>query len=308
MKELNAVTVATVLPFLPDGAIDWDSYSRLLDHCATPDGIGAVFVNGHAGEVAALSPDERCEVIRRTRAAIGRTRPIMAGIVAYSTAEAIERTREARDAGADVAVLFPFPQFSAGGGADMRAGPAYVEAVHRAVPMPLSIFQYPLQSGAGFSTAVLKEIARNPAVIAIKEGSGTIDAYEDNWRALKAVRPDLMILPSNYGWFLPQLAVGGDGILSGLASLLPRELVAIWRASEAGDLAAMRAASDVLYPIVRGIYGAPPLMDMHTRIKAALADWGVISYGHPRPPLPPLTQDVSSYVTRLCGPLKPTRF
>ena len=299
---LESVTVATVLPFLSDGAIDRDSYRRLLDHCATPDGVEAVFVNGHAGEVAALTPAERSEVIDLTRAHIGPDRTLMAGIVAYSTAEAIARTREAREAGADVAVLFPFPQFGAGGGADRRAGPAYVAAVHAAEPeMPLSIFQYPLVSGAGFSTEVLTEIAGHPAVVAIKEGSGTVEAYEDNWRAIKAVRPDMRILPSNFGWFLPQIAIGADGLLSGLASLAPNELVALWRAGEAGDLAAMRAASDRLYPIVRGIYGAPPLMDMHTRIKAALCAMGVIAHDHPRPPLQPLLPEVRDRVAALAG-------
>lgn len=297
--EIDSVTVATVLPFLPDGAIDWDSYRRLLDHCATPDGVKAVFVNGHAGEVAALTAEECSEVIRVTRAHLGPERTIMAGIVAYSTAETIARAREARQAGADMAVLFPFPQFAAGGGADRRAGPAYVAAVHDAVPMPLSIFQYPLTSGAGFSTEVLTDIARHPSVVAIKEGSGTVEAYEDNWRAIKTARPEVRILPSNFGWFLPQVAIGADGLLSGLASLAPRELVDLWRAGEARDLAAMRAASDRLYPIVRGIYGAPPLMDMHTRIKAALCAMGVIAYDHPRPPLQPLLPEVRDRVTAL---------
>lgn len=299
MFELDAVTVATILPFFPDGRIDWDSYSRLLDFCVTPDGVKTVFVNGHAGEVGALTPDERAEVIRRTREHVGARIPLMAGIVAYSTAEAITRTREAREAGADVASLFPVPQFSAGGGADPRVGPAFVNAIHEAVPMPLAIFQYPLGSGAGFSTAVLTEIARNPAVLAIKEGSGTIDAYEDNFRALKAIRPDIKMLPSNYGWFMPQLAVGADGILSGLASLAPHELVALWQAYLANDLPAMRAASDRLYPIVRGIYGAPPLMDMHTRIKAALVEKGIIAHGAPRPPLAPLTDEVTASLRKM---------
>ena len=94
---------------------------------------------------------------------------------------------------------------------------------------------------------------------------------------MKAVRPDLAFLPSNFNWFLPQLAVGGDGILSGLASLTPHWLIDLWRAAQARDLEAMRAASDRLYPIVRTIYGAPPLIDMHTRIKVGLKKLGLIA-------------------------------
>ena len=57
--RLTDVVVATVLPFTDNGAIDWESFRRLLDFCATPDGISSVFVNGHAGEGASLSPAER---------------------------------------------------------------------------------------------------------------------------------------------------------------------------------------------------------------------------------------------------------
>lgn len=293
-KDLRGVTVATVLPFHPDLSIDWDSYARLLQHCATRPGIVSVFVNGHAGEAAALSPLERIEVIRRTRAFAGDRLPLMAGIVAYSTAEAVERAREAREAGADIGVLFPFPQYSGGGGSHPQAAVHYVQSVLDAVDLPLSVFQYPLRSGAGYSPQVLAAIAKLPRVLAIKEGSGDIGAYEDNLRAVKAVAPEVAMLPSNYDWLLAQLAVGGDGILSGMGSLVPDELVELWSAAQAGDLAAMRRASDKLYPVVRAIYGAQPLMDMHTRIKVALQQLGIIDHALPRPPLmpvPPATAD-----------------
>jgi 4-hydroxy-tetrahydrodipicolinate synthase len=282
--RLDGVTVVTVLPFAADLSIDWASYERLLDWCATPDGIRAVFVNGHAGEAAALTPEERTDVIRSTRARVP-DKPVMAGIIATCTSDAILRTREAKAAGADVAVLFPLPQFSAGGASDPRVGPAFVRQVAEAVDIPLSLFQYPLASGFGFTTAVLREIALIPGLIAIKEGSGDIRAYEDNVRMLRAEAPHVAMLSSNFDWFLAQLSIGADGILSGLASLAPHLFVELWRATERQDLRAMRAVSDELHPIVRAIYGATPLMDMHTRIKVALVHLGIIADGRPRPPL-----------------------
>jgi 4-hydroxy-tetrahydrodipicolinate synthase len=296
-SQLRGVVVATVLPFNKDGAIDWASYDRLLSYCATPQGISAVFVNGHAGEGATLTPAERAEVIVRTRKRIG-DRPLMSGVIAYSVAEAIEQARQAEKAGADCAVLFPLPGLGAGASATPRAPVAYVKAVSEAIKIPVSIFQYPLASGLGFTTDTLAEMARLPKVIAIKEGSDTMTAYEDNWRRVKEVRPDLAFLPSNFNWFLPQLAVGGDGILSGLASLTPHWLIDMWRASEARDLAAMRAASDRLYPVVRSIYGAAPLIDMHTRIKVGLKKLGIIENATPRPPLMPVLPEIAAHVER----------
>jgi 4-hydroxy-tetrahydrodipicolinate synthase len=296
--KLRGVVVATVLPFTKDGAIDWAGYARVLDYCACPTGITAVFVNGHAGEGATLSATERTEIIARTRAHIG-SKTLLAGVIAYSTAEAIAQAREAQAAGADCAVLFPLPGLGAGATATPRAPLAFVKAVTESIAIPVSIFQYPLASGLGFTTETLVEIARVPKVIAIKEGSDTMLAYEDNWRKIKAVRPELVILPSNFHWFLAQLAVGGDGILSGLASLTPHWLIDLWRAADARDLGAMRTASDRLYPIVRTIYGAPPLIDMHTRIKVGLKKLGLIANATPRPPLMPVLPDIVAQVERV---------
>ena len=171
-------------------------------------------------------------------------------------------------------------------------------AVADAVPdIPLSIFQYPVAT-AGYSTDVLIEIAKMHRVVAIKEGSGDVAIYEDNWRRLKAEAPDVLMLPSNYDWFLAQLAVGADGVLSGLASLTPHLFVDLLAATRAGDLNAMRAVNDRFYPIVRSIYGARPIMDMHTRIKVALHHLGIIANPLPRPPLPPVSGAVADAVRR----------
>ena len=115
--SLAGVTVATVLSFDENFAIDWKSYDRLLQYCTTQRGINAVFVNGHAGEGATLTPAERIEVLKRTRAFIGKEKPLLTGLIAYSTADAVQQARDAEENGADVVVVFPMPQFSAGASA-----------------------------------------------------------------------------------------------------------------------------------------------------------------------------------------------
>jgi len=295
--NLRGVTVATVLPFHADGAIDWDGYARVLDYCAVPDDIAAVFVNGHAGEGGSLTAEERSEVIVRTRRQID-AKPLLAGIIAHGTAEAVAEARRAEAAGADCVVLFPPAPLGGGAAATPRAPVAYVRAITQAVGVPVSLFQYPLASGFGFSTETLAALAQVPGVVAVKEGSDDMRAYEENVRAIKAVAPHVAVLPSNYNWFLAQLAVGGDGILSGLASLTPAWLADLWRAAEAQDLAAMRRASDRLHPVVRAIYAAKPVIDMHTRIKVGLVELGIIRDATPRPPLMPVLPEIRDDIAR----------
>lgn len=283
-KDLGGITVATVLPFHEDGAIDWPGYEAVLDHCARPETTDCVFVNGHAGEATALTPAERTEVIRRTRDQIGPGRILMAGVVPTGYPDAIAQAEAAREAGADIAVLFPAEALG-GGNANTQAGVKFIEALARDLQMPLSIFQFPIASGFGFSTQVLAEIARIPEVVAIKEGSATLLAYDENRRAVQAAAPEVAMLPSNFHWFFAQVALGGDGILSGLASLVPGLLSDLWTAAQDMDLARMRAANDRLYPVVRAIYGPAPVIDMHTRMKDGLRLMGIIQNSAPRLPL-----------------------
>jgi 4-hydroxy-tetrahydrodipicolinate synthase len=122
-------------------------------------------------------------------------------------------------------------------------------------------------------------------------------AYDENRRAVKMVDPGVAILPSNYNWFLPQLAIGGDGILSGLVSLAPRLFAELWRASTACDLTAMRDVNERLYPIVRAIYGPAPIIDMHTRMKVGLKALGIIAHADPRPPLLPIAPELCEAIS-----------
>ena len=294
--SLSGVTVATVLPFSDDLFIDWKSYDRLLEYCTTPKGIDSVFVNGHAGEGATLLPEERVEVIRRTRAFIGADVPLLSGVIPYSTDDGVRQAKEAQDNGADVAVLFPMPQYAAGASSDPRYVVDYVDRVLDAVTIPVSIFQQAVSAGVGFTTAVLLELVKRERVIAIKEGSGDITLYEDNWRLLKKAAPAVQILPSNYHWLFAQVATGSDGILSGMASLIPHMLCDLWAATKAEDLKAMRKINDDLYPIVRTIYGSPPLIDMHTRLKVGLEHLGIIANAKPRPPLLPVPRETEARV------------
>ena len=133
-------------------------------------------------------------------------------------------------------------------------------------------------------------------------------ARSGNYRRLKSEAPRVAMLPSNFDWFLAQCAVGADGILSGLANLTPHLLVDLWRATKALDLGAMRDAADRLYPIVRTICGAPPRMDMHTRIKAGLEHLGVIDCATPRAPLLPISGDLAAHVARTVDEASLARF
>jgi len=285
MSKIQGLVVATVTPYHADGSIDWASFDRMIDHISGERGVTGIFVNGHAGDASLLNAEERRQVIARAKDRLLDHQTLFAGAVSMSTHGVCEEARMAEDLGADVVVPFPAPAMAQGAMASDAVPMAFFEKVTASTKLPLSIFQMPLGSGLGMKTDGLVKLVKNFPIVAIKEGSDTIVAYEDNFYAIRDANPDVAILPSSYDFFLAQLAVGADGILSGLGSLAPRLLAKLWNDSVSGDLDAMRETSRELYPLIRAIYGSKVRMHMHTRIKAGLMSMGIIENYLPRGPL-----------------------
>lgn len=297
--RLQGVIPANILPFSQDLRINFDSLERALAYMTSPEGVTGIVTNGHAGETASLAPDERAQVIRFVVKQVGDRMPVIAGIFAQSTADAIAQVRDAQRHGARAALIFP-PAIFAGGANRIPDVPVrFFRDIAEATDCPLVIFQYPPAGGWGYSPETLARICEIPQIVGIKEGSGDLVAYEDNLRAVRAVRPEVAILPSNFHWFLAQVAIGADGILSGLASLTPRWFCDLYAAVQAGDLAQAQKLNDSIYPTIRVIYGAPPLLNMHTRIKVALRHLGVIATDIPRPPLLPIPSEEAMRICRV---------
>lgn len=308
--RLHGVIPAHILPFSPDLAIDFDSFEGALACMTAPEQVTGIVCNGHAGETASLSPEERGQVIRFVVKQVGQRMPVIAGIFAQATAEAIAQVKDARRQGARAALIFPPTIFASGAVRQPEVPVRFFRDIAEATDFPLVIFQYPPAGGWGYTPETLARICELPQVVGIKEGSGDIVAYEDNLRAVRAVRPDVAILPSNFLWFLAQVAIGADGILSGLASLTPQWFCDLYAAAQAADLARAQKLNDAIYPIVRVIYGAPPLLNMHTRIKVALRHLGVIATDVPRPPLLPIPPEEQKRICRVvddAGLVMPSR-
>jgi 4-hydroxy-tetrahydrodipicolinate synthase len=282
------VVPALLTPFDPDGGIDELALQSFAERIASIEGVGAVFCTGHAGEVAAMSRDERRHVTRLTVEAVGGRVPVIAGVYTDSYPEAVAMARDAREAGASAVTLFAPPVFADGATESSEAPFQFFQTVAQGAEIPLVVFQFPPSSGLGYDTETLVRLAGLPEVVAVKEGSAAVDLYEANLRALHAVDPPVPVLSSNNTWLLPSLSVGGDGILSGASSVVAEQHVELWRCIQRQDLAGARRVNDRLYPLVRVFY-RPPFIDMHNRMKEALVMMGVLQHATVRPPLMPLS-------------------
>lgn len=290
MREpmLAGVVPAILTPFQENGKVDAEGLQSLVNRVASVNGVGGIFCAGHAGEVASLSRSERSLVTRLTVEAVGGRMPVVAGVYTDSYTEAVDMARDAGKAGAAAVTLFAPPVFADGATETSEAPFQFFKTVADGANMPLVVFQFPPSSGLGYSTSTLVRLSTLPEVIAVKEGSASVDVYEANLRALHSVDPPVPVLTSNNSWLLPSLSVGGDGILSGASNVVCEQHAELWRCVQQQDLAGARRVNDRLYPLVRVFY-RPPFIDMHNRMKHALVLMGQLKSATVRPPLLPLS-------------------
>src|SRR5215471_13718956 len=287
MKEplrFSGVMPANVLPFTSDLAIDEPAYRRHLRWLTDTRGVTGIVANGHASEVASLSREERKRSLAVALDEVAGACPIVAGVYSDGTAEAVEL---ARDAGAAGVLLFPPTLFM--WGAQLKPDMVIRHFTDvAAVGLPIVAFEYPPASGIGYAPETLARLAEIPQVVAIKDWSNEIVAFEANLRAVRATGRPVAILSSFTMSLMASFLLGADGAISGMGSVTADLQAELFSACQKGDLDEARRINDRLEPLVRVFY-APPFVDMHNRMKEALVLLGRIPAAHVRPPLTPVS-------------------
>jgi 4-hydroxy-tetrahydrodipicolinate synthase len=281
---------ANLLPFTADLEIDEPAYRRHLAWLAGTQGVTGIVANGHASEVSSLDREERKRSLAIAVETVGDRLPVVAGIYADGTLEAVELARDARAAGAAGLLVFPPTLFMWGAQLKPEMALRHICLLADAVDLPLVVFEYPPASGIGYSPETLGELCKVPTVVAVKDWSNDIVAYERNLRALRASGRPVAMLSSFTMSLLATFLLGADGCISGMGSVAADLQAELFSAVRAGDLAGAHRINERLAPLV-GVFYAPPFVDMHNRMKEALAILGRIPAAHVRPPLTPVSED-----------------
>jgi 4-hydroxy-tetrahydrodipicolinate synthase len=282
----SGIMPANILPFEADLSIDEPAYRAHLRWLADTPGVTGIVANGHAAEVASLSRDERKRTLEIALDEIAGACPVIAGVYADGTAEAVELAKDARVAGAAGVLLFPPTLFM--WGAQVKPDMVikhYSEVA--AVGLPIVAFEYPPATGIGYAPETLARLAQIPQVVGVKDWSNEIVAFEQNLRAIRATGRPVAILSSFTMSLMASFLLGADGAISGMGSVTAELQAELFAACQKGDLDGARRINDRLEPLVRVFY-APPFVDMHNRMKEALVLLGRIPAAHVRPPLTPI--------------------
>ena len=269
--------VALVTPMYPDGAIDWKNLERLINWHIDKGTKGIVPV-GTTGESATVTVAEHCEVVKRVVSAVSGRVPVIAGTGANATAEAIELTRVARDAGADACLLVT-PYYNK---PTQEGLIRHYEAIAAAVDLPQILYNVPGRTGCDMLPETVARLAELDTVIAIKEATGNPERSQD----IRARCGDSITIYSGDDATACDLMLqGARGTISVTANIAPDKMAAMCDAAVAGD----RALAKSLDAELQGLHGDLFLESSPIPAKWALNQMGLIESGI-RLPLTPLSE------------------
>jgi len=279
----HGVIPAVLLPFHEDLSIDEASYRAHLRDVCSAEGISAVTTNAHASEVASCSFDEQRRVLAITADEVGARMPIVNGIYAENGLEAARIAKMAHDGGASALLVFPSGVTTFGQRPEMAV--EHFRRIAEVTDLPLIAFQYPLAGGQGYPLpTLLKIVEAVPTVRAIKDWCSNPQLHERHVRVLQSRSPAVNVLTTHSAWLMSSLVLGCAGLLSGSGSVIADLQAQLWRAVQAGDLAAARRVNDRIWPTAEAFY-SEPWVDMHNRMKEALVLLGRLPRATVRPPL-----------------------
>lgn len=274
---LDGVLTALITPFTADERIDKEGLQSNIDFLVR-GGISGVVPSGTTGESATLTFQEHKELINIT---IDCSKvPVIAGTGSNSTAEAMELTRFAADAGADAALLIT-PYYNKPNDAGLLR---HFTALADKADIPQILYNVPSRTGVNLKPEVAAKLARHPNIVGIKEASGDLDQVS---RIIELTQDmDFVVFSGDDGLTLPIMSLGGVGVISVAANIVPEKVSAMVRAFSDCKMDEARRLHRQLAPLIRALF----LETNPIPVKKAAELIGLAS-GPLRLPLAPISPD-----------------
>jgi len=285
--KLSGIIPATVLPMDEDYDPDLPALRKYLRWLLEFRGLGGLALNVDTGEGLHLSREERKQVLEAAVAENSGKVPLIAGLFARYTQEAIELAKDAERAGAD-ALLVPPPPAFAGDPLPVEMAHDYHLTVAEESGLPIVLFQLqPALGGRIYSEEVLKRLLDIEGVVAIKDASFDARVFLNTIRILENHSRKVTMLTGNDNFIFESFVLGARGALIGFGTIATDLQIEMLKAVSEGEEDRAREIWERLLPLVDAIF-CPPVRNYRARLKHGLARLGVLKNSLVRPPLPQL--------------------
>lgn len=243
-SDFAGLSVAIVTPF-KDGAVDYRALRAQVD-LQVAAGTQCLCPVGTTGESPTLTHDEHERVIAEVvQAASGRIK-VMAGTGSNSTAEALRLTSRAARDGADAALVVA-PYYNK---PTQEGFFEHYRALAESVDLPICIYNIPGRTAKNIEPETIARLAEFRNITMVKEATGSLD------QASQIIcQTNLTVLSGDDSLTLPLMSVGGEGVISVVGNIVPRDMLALVAAFRKGDIPLAQSWHRKLFPLCRDMLG-----------------------------------------------------
>jgi len=284
--RLGGIIPPIVTPFTRIGDLDYEVFRREVRHLLAC-GVHGLSPGGSTGEGAALTNDELGRIVQVAREEAGPSLPVVAGVIRTSTHEAVRTALVARDAGADA--LMVTPVFYNVLVPDDAGNEQFYRTLSDDVGLPIVVYNVIPQNE--IRPDLFLRLLDIEHVVGIKQSAGGVLGFYD---MKQTVGERGLVFSATDEMLYSTFALGADGAISAILSLLPKSCVAMWDHTRAGNQEAARAIQDELFPVWKAVRGN----QFPARMKAALAAMGR-DCGYPRSPMMMPDEAYAARITQL---------
>lgn len=206
--------VAIVTPFTGEG-IDFHKLEELLEWHIR-EGTDAIIICGTTGEASTMSQEEKRAAIKFTVDQVDKRLPVLAGTGGNNTREVLELSAYAEEVGAD-GLLVVTPYYNKTSQEGLKV---HYRMINDRVKLPIIIYNVPGRTGLNILPATIYELSKLDNIRAVKEASGDISQVAE---IARLVDDDFAIYSGNDDMIVPLLSLGGQGVISVVANILPRD-------------------------------------------------------------------------------------
>ncbi len=215
MSLFKGSGVAIVTPFTNTNAVNYEKLGEMIDwHIA--NSTDAIIICGTTGEASTMSKEEKKEAIKYTIEKVNGRIPVIAGTGSNNTAEAISMSVYAESVGADgLLVVTPYYNKTTQKGLLL-----HYQAIANSVKIPIILYNVPGRTAMNLMPETVAELAKHPNIQGLKEACGDISQVAET---LRLVPEDFYVYSGNDDQIVPILALGGKGVISVVANIMPKE-------------------------------------------------------------------------------------
>ena len=281
--QFRGAYTALVTPMKESGEVDYEGFRRLIDFQIS-EGINGLIPLGTTGEAPTLDEDEEEKLTKIAIEEIRGRVPVIVGSGSNDTRYMVKYTERAKRLGADAAlVVTPYYNKPNDDGLIQHFQAAAKTG------LPIMVYNIASRTGRNIPTPLMEKISRIPGIIGVKESSGDINQVGDVIREValpsRARGGQFDVLSGDDSFTLPLIALGGDGIISVIANLLPAKVAALAKACLESRFEEARKIHHELLPFVKAAF----IETNPIPIKKAM-NWAGLPAGPARLPLGKLSE------------------